>query len=67
MNMQEIRSIAKDRGIKTGKLTKVSLVRNIQADEGNIACFATDVEGVCDQLGCIWRDDCFTLAKKEAS
>ncbi len=67
MNMQEIRSIAKDRGIKTGKLTKVNLVRNIQTDEGNFACFATDVEGVCDQMGCSWRDDCFTLAKKEAS
>lgn len=67
MNMQDIRSIAKEKGLKTGKMTKIDLVRTIQSEEGNIACFATDVEGVCDQLGCSWRDDCFTLAKKQAS
>lgn len=67
MNMQEIRSIAKEYGLKTGKMTKISLVRNIQLTEGNFDCFATASAGDCDQTGCLWRKDCLTLAKKEAS
>jgi len=64
MNMQEIRSIAKNHGIKTSKLTKVKLVQTIQFTEGNFSCFASAVEGNCDQLTCLWRDDCFSAAKK---
>ncbi|MDX1334783.1 MAG: SAP domain-containing protein [Gammaproteobacteria bacterium] len=67
MNMQDIRSIAKEYGLKTGKMTKVNLVRTIQLTEGNFDCFATASAGECDQTGCLWRDDCLTLAKKEAS
>lgn len=67
MNMQDIRSIAKEYGLKTGKLTKVNLVRTIQLTEGNFDCFATASAGECDQTGCLWRDDCLTLAKKTAS
>ena len=67
MNMQDIRSIAKEYGLKTGKMTKVSLVRTIQLTEGNFDCFATASAGECDQTSCLWRDDCLTLAKKEAS
>jgi len=67
MNMQDIRSIAKEYGLKTGKMTKVNLVRTIQLTEGNFDCFATASSGECDQTGCLWRDDCLTLAKKAAS
>lgn len=67
MNMQEIRTIAKEFGIKTSKATKVDLVRTIQQNEGNFACFATAADGVCDQTGCLWREDCFTAAKKQAN
>lgn len=62
MNMQDIRNIAKDRGIKAGKLTKIELVRTIQRTEGNFDCFATDVEGTCSQQGCLWRGDCAKLS-----
>ena len=62
MNMQEIRGIAKSRGVKSGKLTKVSLVRTIQLAEGNFDCFATAVDASCDQQGCLWREDCFKAA-----
>jgi len=65
MQMQEIRDRAKEYGIKTAKLTKVSLVRSIQVAEGNFSCFATAVNGDCDQTGCLWREDCFALAKKQ--
>ena len=65
MNMQEIRGIARDMGIKSTRLRKVDLVRTIQDQEGNFSCFATASNGTCDQQGCIWRNDCFAMAKKQ--
>ena len=67
MQMQDIRSIAKDFGIKTSRQTKVDLVRSIQDAEGNFKCFATATDGICDQKDCIWREDCFAAAKKQAN
>lgn len=67
MQMQEIRTIAKNFGIKTSRQNKVDLVRSIQVAEGNFSCFATAVNGVCDQTACVWRDDCFEAAKKKAN
>jgi hypothetical protein len=67
MQMQEIRTIAKNFGIKTSRQNKVDLVRSIQMAEGNFNCFATAVNGVCDQTTCIWREDCFGAAKKKAN
>jgi len=64
MNMQEIRGLAKDFGIKTSRMNKVKLIQAIQGSEGNFSCFATAIDGECDQYGCIWRDDCFASAKK---
>lgn len=58
MKMQDVKEIAKSRGIKAGKLNKVELVRSIQADEGNEACYETGQAAVCGQDSCIWRDDC---------
>lgn len=57
MKVVEIREIAKQKGIKTGKMKKVELVRAIQAAEGNAACFQTGINP-CDQVGCCWRSDC---------
>ena len=67
MQMQEIRSKAKEIGLKVAKQTKVELVRSIQVAEGNFSCFATAINGVCDQTDCIWREDCFAAAKKKAN
>lgn len=63
MNVTEIREIARDRGVKPGKLNKVALVRQIQSAEGNFDCFGTAVNGECDQNQCLWRKDCFAAAK----
>ena len=63
MNMQEIRGRAKDYGIKTSRVGKEDLIRAIQLSEGNFNCFASAVDGECDQLNCVWRDDCFESAK----
>ena len=64
MNMQDIRIIAKQHGIKTSRTSKVNLIHRIQLEEGNFNCFASATTGECDQQACIWRDDCFSAAKK---
>jgi len=64
MNMQEIRVLAKDFGIKTSRMSKMELIRTIQLTEGNFNCFASAINGECDQSKCKWRDDCFSVAKK---
>ncbi|MDY6980149.1 MAG: SAP domain-containing protein [Pseudomonadota bacterium] len=66
MQMQEIRNLAKQHGLKTSRQSKINLIRHIQSAEGNFGCFATAIDGVCDQPGCLWREDCFTAAKKAA-
>ncbi len=58
MNVNEIRAIAREREIKTGKMTKGELIRAIQADEGNCGCFGALANGHCDQVDCLWRADC---------
>jgi len=64
MQMQDIRQIAKQHGLKTSRQNKVALVRQIQSAEGNFDCFATAVNGICDQQNCLWQEDCFAAAKK---
>ncbi len=58
MNMNEIRSIAKDRGINSGKLRKTELIRTIQEGEQNDPCYATEHIKECGQMECLWRGDC---------
>ncbi|MGB9093404.1 MAG: SAP domain-containing protein [Gallionella sp.] len=65
MKMEEIRSIARAHHIQTAHLSKRDLIRSIQSDEGNFDCFATAYNGVCDQLNCIWREDCFGAAREK--
>ena len=64
MNMQELRNMAKGFAIKTSRMSKVKLIRAIQLEEGNFSCFATAVDGACDQTDCLWRESCFDEAKK---
>jgi hypothetical protein len=66
MNIQEIRNIAKDYGIAASKLSKVDLVRKIQLAQNHFDCFATALHGECDQMECMWREDCLILPKKQA-
>jgi hypothetical protein len=62
MKLEEVRTIAKVHNIKPGHLSKIDLIRTIQVEEGNFDCFGTAYSGVCDQVGCIWRGDCFAAA-----
>jgi hypothetical protein len=58
MKLEEIKEIAKQHNIKTGKLKKAELVRAIQMAEGNIPCFDTGQVDGCCQGDCLWRPDC---------
>ncbi|HET6421732.1 MAG TPA: SAP domain-containing protein [Geobacteraceae bacterium] len=58
MKMQELREIAKKRGIKTANMKKVDIIRNIQREEGNSDCYCSGSADKCDQTKCLWKDDC---------
>jgi hypothetical protein len=58
MTMKDIREIAKQKGIKVGKVKKNELIRSIQKAEGNFDCFGTANLGDCTQVDCMWRSDC---------
>jgi hypothetical protein len=65
MKLEEVRSLALQRGITPGKFRKWELIRAIQKHEGNFDCYATAYDGICDQSGCLWRKDCFQEAKRQ--
>jgi hypothetical protein len=58
MNLKQVKEIAKSKGVKVGNMKKDDIIRAIQRAEGNFDCFGTATGGVCDQLNCLWRDDC---------
>jgi hypothetical protein len=58
MKMNDIKEIARQRGINPAKMKKVDLIRAIQQDEGNPVCCSTDFKEECGQEDCLWRDDC---------
>jgi hypothetical protein len=58
MKMNDLKEIAKQRGINPGKMKKTDLIRAIQADEGNEVCYSTGIKDKCGQDNCLWRDDC---------
>ncbi len=58
MKLQELRVIAKEKGISASKMTKPDMIRAIQRSEGNFDCFGYAHDGYCDQAGCIWMEDC---------
>lgn len=66
MQLQEIKMIAKDSGIKASRMNKLQLVQEIQRQEGNFTCYGSAMNGECDQMGCLWRKDCFSEARKTA-
>lgn len=58
MKLDEIREIARQHNIKTGKAKKPELVRSIQQAEGNEPCFDSGKTAQCGQDNCMWREDC---------
>lgn len=64
MKMEEVRSIAKSHSINPGKHSKTELIKSIQVEEGNFDCYSTAYGGECDQVDCLWREDCFEAAQQ---
>ena len=58
MKMSDIHKIAKDKGVKSFGKSKIVIIREIQEKEGNIQCFATERVNSCNEINCLWRDDC---------
>ena len=58
MNMNEVKQIARSRGLNPGRMKKADLIRTMQREEGNESCFQTGQVDVCDQGQCLWREDC---------
>ncbi len=58
MKMQELREIAKKRGIKTANMKKAEIIKAIQRDEGNVDCFDTGSADKCGQAECLWKGEC---------
>jgi hypothetical protein len=58
MTKEEVKKIAAQKGIVSGRLRKDELIRRIQISEGNAPCYATGKASVCGQTQCLWRADC---------
>jgi hypothetical protein len=67
MKLEEIRNIAKQIGLKPGKLTKGYLIKSIQIAEGHFDCFGSAFNQECNQIQCLWRDDCFDASQKQGT
>jgi len=64
MNMNQVRAMAKSKGVKVGGVSKAEAIRRIQRQEGNFDCFATAQNGECDQYDCLFREDCLAESAK---
>lgn len=58
MKINEIKEIARQHDLKTGKASKSKLIRVMQKAEGNTECFNSNSSEECRQLNCLWRGDC---------
>jgi len=65
VKLQEIKTIAKAKGINARNLKKAELIRTIQRSEGNFDCFGSASSDFCDQLKCLWRDDCLVFLSNQ--
>ncbi len=59
--LQEVRTIARKMGIDTRNVTMTELVRAIQRAEGNKDCYMSVEVLKCEQINCLWREDCAPL------
>jgi hypothetical protein len=60
MTLKQVKDIARQKNVKVGNMKKETIVRLIQRSEGNFDCFGTATAGICDQINCMWRQDCLS-------
>jgi len=58
MKLQEVKTIAKRRGIDPGHMRKDELIKSIQRADGNNDCFGTTLSKECGKISCLWKKDC---------
>jgi hypothetical protein len=58
MTLKQVKDIAKTKGLKIGNMKKENIIRSIQRAEGNFDCYGTASSGICNQDGCLWKEDC---------
>ncbi len=58
MKMADVRSHARQMGIKPARKTKETLIREIQRAESNRDCYNRGERDACGQETCAWRADC---------
>ncbi|MBI5656033.1 MAG: SAP domain-containing protein [Geobacter sp.] len=58
MKIDEIKVLAKEKGVKAGKMKKAELILAIQREEGNEECYNSGKAAICGQEQCLWREDC---------
>jgi hypothetical protein len=58
MKLEAVKQIAKKRGLQVTNMKKADIIRAIQCDEGNKACYNTHSAETCGQQHCLWKDDC---------
>ena len=61
MKYNEIQKMAKNRGVNTFQMKKKDMILAIQRSENNIECFGSSSVEHCQELTCLWRDDCVSL------
>ena len=67
MNFNEVRKIAKERGVKLYKMKMTELIREIQRSEKNLDCYGTVRVDSCYEDSCLWRENCVSLNLKNTS
>lgn len=65
MKLREIKTIAKAKGINARNLKKTELIRTIQRAEGNFDCYGPASSAFCDQINCLWRNDCMIISNND--
>lgn len=64
MKIQDLRTIAKQKGVNSARMNKGDIIRAIQEAEGNFPCFGSAYTGYCDQSECVWRPECIPASVK---
>lgn len=67
MKYNQIQKMAKKMGINTYHMKKNEMILAIQRAENNIECFGTVRVEYCQELSCLWREDCVSLNKANPS
>jgi hypothetical protein len=64
LSMNAVKSKASSLKVASPSPDRTSLIRQIQAAEGNSPCYRT--KNVCEQTKCCWREECIRSARMPA-